>query len=143
VNRFFKEEMTRPRIKDVAARAGAGATAMSVAVTQRRRSSGESQSPPTSGTALLNTYRVKIVPFIADGLSIFLFHQHFTAIPVELDATEGLHSTLIGVQCFSSSISSGSRSWPIRPWSLSPSSFFLRASTSVHDKHRHRPGSLK
>ncbi|MGP3963938.1 hypothetical protein ACTWPT_49040 [Nonomuraea sp. 3N208] len=109
MNRFFKEEMTRPRIKDVAARAGAGATTVSVAVTQRRRSSGESQSPPTAGTALLNTYRVKIVPFIADGLSIFLFHRHFTAIPVELDPTEGLH--------------------PI----------FLRASTSVHDKHcRHR-----
>ncbi|WP_440088487.1 carbohydrate ABC transporter permease [Streptosporangium sp. LJ11] len=33
----------------------------------------------------LNTYRVQIVPFIANGFSIFLFHQHFKQIPVELD----------------------------------------------------------
>jgi multiple sugar transport system permease protein len=33
----------------------------------------------------LDTYRVQIVPFVANGFSIFLFHQHFTTIPVELD----------------------------------------------------------
>ncbi|GAA3005889.1 carbohydrate ABC transporter permease [Streptosporangium longisporum] len=33
----------------------------------------------------LDTYRVQIVPFIANGFSIFLFRQHFTSIPTELD----------------------------------------------------------
>lgn len=32
----------------------------------------------------LNTYRVQIVPFIADGLSIFLFAQYFRDLPREL-----------------------------------------------------------
>lgn len=32
----------------------------------------------------LNTYRVQIVPFIADGLSIFLFVQYFKDLPKEL-----------------------------------------------------------
>ena len=32
----------------------------------------------------LNTYRVQIVPFIADGLTIFLFVQYFTDLPAEL-----------------------------------------------------------
>ncbi|MEM1429267.1 MAG: carbohydrate ABC transporter permease [Pseudomonadota bacterium] len=32
----------------------------------------------------LNTYRVQIVPFIADGLSIFLFVQYFKDLPREL-----------------------------------------------------------
>ncbi len=32
----------------------------------------------------LNTYRVQIVPFIADGLSIFLFVQYFRDLPREL-----------------------------------------------------------
>ena len=29
----------------------------------------------------LNTYRVQIIPFIADGLSIFLFVQYFRDLP--------------------------------------------------------------
>ncbi|MFI6507282.1 carbohydrate ABC transporter permease [Streptosporangium sp. NPDC050855] len=33
----------------------------------------------------LDTYRVQIIPFIANGFSIFLFRQHFTSIPTELD----------------------------------------------------------
>ncbi|MEV0826749.1 carbohydrate ABC transporter permease [Nonomuraea rubra] len=33
----------------------------------------------------LNTYRVQILPFVANGFSIFLFHQHFKTIPTELD----------------------------------------------------------
>ena len=32
----------------------------------------------------LNTYRVQIVPFIADGLTIFLFVQYFRDIPKDL-----------------------------------------------------------
>ncbi len=32
----------------------------------------------------LNTYRIQIVPFIADGLSIFLFVQYFRDLPKEL-----------------------------------------------------------
>ncbi len=32
----------------------------------------------------LNTYRVQIIPFIADGLSIFLFVQYFRDLPKEL-----------------------------------------------------------
>ncbi|WP_422374456.1 carbohydrate ABC transporter permease [Roseibium sp.] len=32
----------------------------------------------------LNTYRVQIIPFIADGLSIFLFVQYFKDLPKEL-----------------------------------------------------------
>ena len=32
----------------------------------------------------LNTYRVQIIPFIADGLSIFLFVQYFRDLPREL-----------------------------------------------------------
>lgn len=32
----------------------------------------------------LNTYRVQIVPFIADGLTIFLFTQYFKDLPKEL-----------------------------------------------------------
>lgn len=32
----------------------------------------------------LNTYRVQIIPFIADGLSIFLFVQYFKDLPREL-----------------------------------------------------------
>jgi multiple sugar transport system permease protein len=33
----------------------------------------------------LNSYRVQIVPFIANAFSIFLFAQYFTTIPKELD----------------------------------------------------------
>ncbi len=32
----------------------------------------------------LNTYRVQIIPFIADGLSVFLFVQYFKDLPREL-----------------------------------------------------------
>ena len=32
----------------------------------------------------LNTYRIQIVPFIADGLTIFLFVQYFRDLPGEL-----------------------------------------------------------
>ena len=32
----------------------------------------------------LNTYRVQIIPFIADGLTIFLFVQYFRDIPKDL-----------------------------------------------------------
>jgi multiple sugar transport system permease protein len=32
----------------------------------------------------LNTYRVQIVPFIADGLTIYLFVQYFKDLPIEL-----------------------------------------------------------
>ena len=35
-------------------------------------------------TGWLNTYRVQIVPFIADGLTIFLFVQYFKDLPGEL-----------------------------------------------------------
>ena len=33
----------------------------------------------------LDTYRVQIVPFVANAFSIFLFYQYFTSIPKELD----------------------------------------------------------
>ena len=32
----------------------------------------------------LNTYRVQIIPFVADGLTIFLFVQYFRDIPKDL-----------------------------------------------------------
>jgi multiple sugar transport system permease protein len=35
-------------------------------------------------TGWLNSYRVQIVPFIADGLTIFLFVQYFKDLPGEL-----------------------------------------------------------
>lgn len=34
---------------------------------------------------LLNTYSVQILPFVANGLAIYLFAQHFSNIPKELD----------------------------------------------------------
>ncbi len=34
---------------------------------------------------LLNTYAVQILPFVANGLAIYLFAQHFSNIPKELD----------------------------------------------------------
>ncbi|HCT76624.1 MAG TPA: sugar ABC transporter permease [Micromonosporaceae bacterium] len=40
---------------------------------------------PFVDTGWLNTYRVQIVPFIANGFSIFLFRQHFVTIPRDLD----------------------------------------------------------
>ena len=47
-----------------------------------------SQLPWIGGNGLeigwLNTYRVQIIPFIADGLSIFLFVQFFKDLPREL-----------------------------------------------------------
>ncbi|MEL6690900.1 MAG: carbohydrate ABC transporter permease, partial [Pseudomonadota bacterium] len=47
-----------------------------------------SQLPWIGGEGLewgwLNTYRVQIIPFIADGLSIFLFVQYFKDLPREL-----------------------------------------------------------
>ncbi|MEM9341643.1 MAG: carbohydrate ABC transporter permease [Pseudomonadota bacterium] len=47
-----------------------------------------SQLPWLGGGGLewgwLNTYRVQIIPFIADGLSIFLFVQYFKDLPREL-----------------------------------------------------------
>jgi multiple sugar transport system permease protein len=33
----------------------------------------------------LNSYRVQILPFVANAFSIFLFTQHFKSLPVELD----------------------------------------------------------
>ena len=33
----------------------------------------------------LDTYRVQILPFVANAFSIFLFHQYFQSIPKELD----------------------------------------------------------
>ncbi len=33
----------------------------------------------------LNTYRVQVLPFVANGFSIFLFAQYFKSIPRELD----------------------------------------------------------
>ncbi len=36
-------------------------------------------------TGWLDTYRVQIVPFIANAFSIYLFHQYFESIPKELD----------------------------------------------------------
>ena len=35
-------------------------------------------------TGWLNSYRVQIVPFVADGLTIFLFVQFFKDLPREL-----------------------------------------------------------
>ncbi|MCL3861052.1 carbohydrate ABC transporter permease [Actinotalea sp. K2] len=40
---------------------------------------------PTLTTGWLNTYRVQIIPFIANAFSIFLFAQYFKSIPKELD----------------------------------------------------------
>lgn len=34
---------------------------------------------------MLNTYQVQILPFVANGLAIYLFFQHFRNIPRELD----------------------------------------------------------
>ncbi|MGO1318233.1 MAG: carbohydrate ABC transporter permease [Cellulomonadaceae bacterium] len=34
---------------------------------------------------ILNTYAVQILPFVANGLAIFLFVQHFSNVPKELD----------------------------------------------------------
>ena len=39
----------------------------------------------TLTTGWLDTYRVQIVPFIANAFSIYLFHQYFESIPKELD----------------------------------------------------------
>ena len=33
----------------------------------------------------LDTYRVQILPFVANAFSIYLFHQYFASIPTELD----------------------------------------------------------
>jgi multiple sugar transport system permease protein len=33
----------------------------------------------------LDTYRVQILPFVANAFSIYLFHQYFSSIPVQLD----------------------------------------------------------
>lgn len=33
----------------------------------------------------INSYRVQIIPFVANAFSIFLFTQHFKSLPVELD----------------------------------------------------------
>ncbi|MFI5893498.1 carbohydrate ABC transporter permease [Actinoplanes sp. NPDC051513] len=33
----------------------------------------------------LDTYRVQILPFVANAFSIYLFHQYFSSIPTELD----------------------------------------------------------
>lgn len=40
---------------------------------------------PILDTGWLNTYRVQIIPFIANAFSIFLFAQYFSTIPKELD----------------------------------------------------------
>jgi multiple sugar transport system permease protein len=39
----------------------------------------------TLTTGWLDTYRVQIVPFIANAFSVYLFHQYFESIPRELD----------------------------------------------------------
>ncbi|HKU10638.1 carbohydrate ABC transporter permease [Sinomonas sp.] len=39
----------------------------------------------TLTTGWLDTYRVQIVPFIANAFSVYLFHQYFESIPKELD----------------------------------------------------------
>jgi multiple sugar transport system permease protein len=39
----------------------------------------------TLTTGWLDTYQVQILPFIANAFSIYLFHQYFSSIPVELD----------------------------------------------------------
>ncbi len=36
-------------------------------------------------TGWLDTYRVQILPFVANAFSIYLFHQYFESIPKELD----------------------------------------------------------
>lgn len=36
-------------------------------------------------TGWLDTYRVQILPFVANAFSIYLFYQYFSSIPVELD----------------------------------------------------------
>lgn len=36
-------------------------------------------------TGWLDTYRVQIIPFIANAFSVYLFYQYFTSIPKELD----------------------------------------------------------
>jgi len=36
-------------------------------------------------TGWLNTYRVQVLPFVANAFSIFLYHQYFQSIPKELD----------------------------------------------------------
>ncbi|MFI5915764.1 carbohydrate ABC transporter permease [Dactylosporangium sp. NPDC051541] len=33
----------------------------------------------------LDTYRVQILPFVANAFSIYLFHQYFSSIPIQLD----------------------------------------------------------
>jgi multiple sugar transport system permease protein len=40
---------------------------------------------PVLDSGWLNTYRVQILPFVANGFAIFLFHQHFSTIPRDLD----------------------------------------------------------
>ncbi len=40
---------------------------------------------PVVTTGWLNTYRVQIIPFIANAFAIFLFAQYFKSIPKELD----------------------------------------------------------
>jgi multiple sugar transport system permease protein len=40
---------------------------------------------PVLDIGWLNTYRVQILPFVANGFAIFLFHQHFSTIPRDLD----------------------------------------------------------
>ncbi|WP_457316800.1 carbohydrate ABC transporter permease [Sinomonas sp. RB5] len=39
----------------------------------------------TLTTGWLDTYRVQILPFVANAFSIYLFHQYFESIPKELD----------------------------------------------------------
>jgi multiple sugar transport system permease protein len=36
-------------------------------------------------TGWLDTYRVQVLPFVANAFSIYLFYQYFTSIPTELD----------------------------------------------------------
>lgn len=36
-------------------------------------------------TGWLDTYRVQVLPFVANAFSIYLFHQYFASIPKELD----------------------------------------------------------
>lgn len=40
---------------------------------------------PVVDSGWLNTYRVQILPFVANGFAIFLFRQHFATIPRDLD----------------------------------------------------------
>jgi multiple sugar transport system permease protein len=39
----------------------------------------------TMTTGWLDTYRVQVLPFVANAFSIYLFHQYFQSIPKELD----------------------------------------------------------